>query len=195
MGVLVPSITALATAGIAAWAQLYSADANTSASPRPAVSITSVPAESTSAATSPTAPTQPMVSQPSIPYDRGGCRGGIVVQNGATMNPCVYSVDGKLKISTNGESTGPGQVTIFLWLTDGNKHRPNVEPHRCDRTFKTAGEPYTCGPYWVTPDQSGKDWAAATAVAPLGKDYPDGWESFPSVAGTMSGHPQEWPQP
>ncbi|MFF3358145.1 hypothetical protein ACFYWN_37290 [Streptomyces sp. NPDC002917] len=126
----------------------------------------------------------------------GGCRGAIPLAHApVTGNPCISVIDGQVEVASRIVALQPGKVTVFVWLTDGNIHRPNVQPHPCTFDFAAAGDTQTCSTH-VQPDRPGTHWVAATeAKEGWAATLPDGWESFPAVTGTQSGHPLTWPLP
>ncbi|MER6030461.1 helix-turn-helix transcriptional regulator [Streptomyces sp. NPDC001851] len=124
----------------------------------------------------------------------GGCRGVVTLAHAPLRaNPCVRVVNGQLELASSVVALQSGTYTVFVWLTDGNTYRPDVPPHRCTVTLQ-AGQAATCS-VRTTPDRPGTSWQAATAARAGQADVPDGWQEFPDVTGTQSGHPVTWPLP
>ncbi|GII59421.1 hypothetical protein Pth03_78100 [Planotetraspora thailandica] len=137
-------------------------------------------------------PATPSTSQTGAASAPGGCRGAINLNHApVSANPCISVVDGHLQLVSHVTALQPGKVTVFVWLTDGNTYRPDVPPHRCNFDL-AAGQTETCSTR-VQPDRPGTDWVAATEAEKGSADYPSGWNSFPHVAGTQSGHRVTWP--
>lgn len=124
----------------------------------------------------------------------GGCRGAIPLAHAPVVgNPCISVIAGQVEVASRIVALQPGKVTVFVWLTDGNIYRPNVQPHRCTFDFAAAGDTQTCSTR-VQPDRPGTHWVAATeAKEGWAASLPDGWDSFPYMTGTQSGHPLTWP--
>ncbi|MFF7680979.1 hypothetical protein [Actinacidiphila glaucinigra] len=133
---------------------------------------------------------------PMPPGTLGGCRGAIRLAHAPVIgNPCINVINGRVQIASRIVALQPGKVTVFVWLTDGNVYRPNVEPHRCTFDFEAAGDTKICATL-AQPDRPGTHWVAATeANEGWTASLPDGWDSFPAVTGTQSGHPLTWPLP